>query len=55
VEQARVYTGRTPGAIRQLIHKRQVPVVRFGSPAPQENGYGLGAPGYRSTLPVSGR
>ena len=28
--QAGAYIGRTPGAIRQLIHKRQIPIVRFG-------------------------
>ena len=29
-EQAGASLGRTPGAIRQLIHKRLIPVVRFG-------------------------
>lgn len=28
--QAGEYIGRTESAIRQLIHKRQIPIVRFG-------------------------
>jgi excisionase family DNA binding protein len=29
-EQAATYIGRTPGALRQLIHRREIPVVRLG-------------------------
>ena len=30
VEEAAVYLGRSPGALRMLIHRGQVPVVRIG-------------------------
>jgi excisionase family DNA binding protein len=29
-EQAATYIGRTPGAMRQLIYRREIPVVRIG-------------------------